>query len=67
MMADPHPVSLSDEQFTIVVDTAKLLPPRLRPQFLCDVMNLLARDPLVTNGAVSKAINLTLRSLQVTG
>lgn len=61
------PVSFTDEQFTIIVDAAQIVPPRLRSRFLTDATNRLAQTGVVTNVAVSQAINLALRELQAVG
>ena len=64
-------MSFSDEQFAAITDAAKLLPPRKRSRFLTDVTNRLAYGHCprssVGNVAVSRAINLALRDLQVAG
>jgi hypothetical protein len=60
------PLFLSQEQLTVVLDHAKLVPPQWHGAFLNDVADrLLSLNGEISNDTVRHAVQLTLRRMGV--
>jgi hypothetical protein len=67
-MMPPHPLALSQDQFSIVLDAAKQVPPQWRHRFLDGVVDqlLFDTDDVIQTADVISAVHLVLHRIGVT-
>jgi hypothetical protein len=59
----PNPISLSDEQLSMVINAAALLPPSDRDQFLRALADVLRNEPELGDGILARSIRSVIRPL----